>query len=663
MQFFHRHALIAAACAIRAGMLPVAAAPITVTGIPQGQANRMLEQLSGRLEYVRTRPATLWRARDAAWLMAWALRNNGYRDAEVAHAVAGGTIVLTVRSGIRYSLAGVTVTGVGKADAKRLAGLFAMPAREKQALLGGPGPWIEGNTKRAMELVNADFHSRGYWAAFVEIAGDPLDAASGAFTFHLTASPGPLFTISPAEFSGNLADKQSALHAIAAGFTGKSADTTNLNNLRAAVEAVFAKDGYQFATVAYSHRLESATLVPVLAIEARQRYRLGAITLIGLERTRAARVRALYDGVDRSVYNPEALNAIERLLMQTGAFSSVRRELVMRDDGAIDVETRFAEGRARGFATMLGAGSYEGMIAGLSYYDRNAGGTLGGYSFGGEWSSRSLLGALRWTQPVFPTAADTISASVFALSRDHEGYENLQLGGETGFSRKFGKHAVATITARGANNETSAAGLPDDVLGPASYQDASLRVDGALNHFDSHSNPRDGWLAKAWLEGGQLSGSGAYTEGGAEVIWITPLGNHKWVSARGRVEAIELAGGGELPVDKRLFNGGVDSVRGFPERELGPLANGYPLGGQGAWSMSVEHQHRLAGPLKSVLFYDAGGLADGVNPFDGRIEHSVGLGLRVDLPIGPLRFEYGYNLDRDEGEPAGAFHFAIGIEF
>ena len=44
-------------------------------------------------------------------------------------------------------------------------------------------------------------------------------------------------------------------------------------------------------------------------------------------------------------------------------------------------------------------------------------------------------------------------------------------------------------------------------------------------------------------------------------------------------------------------------------------------------------------------------------------EVAAGLGLRVDLPVGPIRLEYGRNLTREGREPSGAFHFAIGITF
>jgi outer membrane protein assembly factor BamA len=45
------------------------------------------------------------------------------------------------------------------------------------------------------------------------------------------------------------------------------------------------------------------------------------------------------------------------------------------------------------------------------------------------------------------------------------------------------------------------------------------------------------------------------------------------------------------------------------------------------------------------------------------VDVAVGLGIRADLPIGPVRLEYGHNMTRDNGEPTGAFHFAIGVSF
>src|SRR5690606_21821325 len=112
------------------------------------------------------------------------------------------------------------------------------------------------------------------------------------------------------------------------------------------------------------------------------------------------------------------------------------------------------------------------------------------------------------------------------------------------------------------------------------------------------------------------------------------------------------------------FNGGSNSVRSFPDRELGPQINGYPTGGETSWHANAELLRALAGSLKGVLFFDAGSLA---RDYDGlgsaKLNLAAGLGLRLDLPIGPVRLEYGYNLTQDPGEPNGTLHFAIGTTF
>jgi outer membrane protein insertion porin family len=122
--------------------------------------------------------------------------------------------------------------------------------------------------------------------------------------------------------------------------------------------------------------------------------------------------------------------------------------------------------------------------------------------------------------------------------------------------------------------------------------------------------------------------------------------------------------GGDLPIDLRLFNGGARSVRSFPERELGPTFDGYATGGEGMWNTNMEVVRNLSGVVKAVAFFDAGTLSRNFEDIGSSdIELATGLGLRLDLPIGPVRIEYGYNLTRDPGEPTGTLHFAIGYAY
>ena len=106
-------------------------------------------------------------------------------------------------------------------------------------------------------------------------------------------------------------------------------------------------------------------------------------------------------------------------------------------------------------------------------------------------------------------------------------------------------------------------------------------------------------------------------------------------------------------------------MRSFPERELGPeAANGIPRGGESYWVANAEYIHQFVGPVHGVLFLDAGTLnRDHHDLFSGDIKYALGLGIRLDLPIGPVRLEYGYAPNPEGREPTGALHFAIGSAF
>lgn len=641
--------------------VPAWSADLRIEGLPAGEAARVLEKMEPRLEFVRSRPPTPWRARDAAWLCERVLVESGYRDAVVRERFEGNVITLHVLTGSRHHLTGVEIDGVEPKESRRLAALVKSASSAREPTLG-PLSWRAEDTEAAVGLLASDFQSRGYWKPEVRVVGEDVVRDTGATNLRLAVAPGQRFTIGPAQISGDTGVDADALRALAAGYDGKTADTGNLNALRSTIESALSAAGYQFATVYFSPSLGERIFTPIFLIQARSKFTFGTTRVSGLERTKPERLEALYASLGRGPFHAAELNAIDARLMATGAFSSIHRELMMSEDGTIDLDVTFTEARARGFALTAGAGSYEGLILGGSWFDRNANGRLGGYSMGAEWSQRGIHGLWRWTQPMFPGLDDTLTGRFGALSRDHEGYNTWQAGGEVGWSRRFGNKATVSASFLGAYVESSADGLPEEEIGPTSYEDIAGKIEFRWLDLDNPVSPNRGWQAAASFTSGVLSDGGEYRSFASDVSWIHPMGDADWLAARASLGTI--GGPSVLPVDKRLFLGGANSVRSFPERELGPLSEGYPRGGEGFWSASLEHQHRLAGPLKSVLFADAGALASDPNPFSAEeTEFALGFGIRLDLPIGPVRLEYGHNLTRDEGEPGGSFHFAIGLKF
>src|SRR5438132_4818873 len=122
--------------------------------------------------------------------------------------------------------------------------------------------------------------------------------------------------------------------------------------------------------------------------------------------------------------------------------------------------------------------------------------------------------------------------------------------------------------------------------------------------------------------------------------------------------------GNEVPIFERLFLGGSNNLRGFPFREVGPQQNGEPIGGQSMARATLEWTLPIVEKARGALFYDTGFVNTSEWSFGfNHMASDVGVGLRLDLPIGPLRLDYGYPVMRDGYNGGGHFNFNVGYQF
>jgi outer membrane protein insertion porin family len=137
-----------------------------------------------------------------------------------------------------------------------------------------------------------------------------------------------------------------------------------------------------------------------------------------------------------------------------------------------------------------------------------------------------------------------------------------------------------------------------------------------------------------------------------------------------------------VPIFDRLYLGGSNNLRGFSFRDIGPRdRHGEPLGGQTLARATVELTFPIVEKARGAVFYDVGVVnADaydfGINTITvthftsgkatenyDNIGSDVGVGLRLDLPIGPLRVDYGFPIQTDGRSSNGHFNFNVGYQF
>jgi outer membrane translocation and assembly module TamA len=133
------------------------------------------------------------------------------------------------------------------------------------------------------------------------------------------------------------------------------------------------------------------------------------------------------------------------------------------------------------------------------------------------------------------------------------------------------------------------------------------------------------------------------------------------------VEIIE-----DLPASERFFAGGDTTIRGYALDSVGApntiTPTGFPTGGNAVLILNGELRVPVWRDVGAAVFVDGGNVFRRVTEFDfGELRGSVGFGVRYNSPIGPLRVDLGFKLDRREVggalEPRTALHFSFGQAF
>jgi len=153
---------------------------------------------------------------------------------------------------------------------------------------------------------------------------------------------------------------------------------------------------------------------------------------------------------------------------------------------------------------------------------------------------------------------------------------------------------------------------------------------------------------------------------GPRLVWAN--------SVRGGYERnLNSLDGSAIPLSYAFFLGGYTTVRGYSGTGNDRIPNGneFPVSTSTINQLIVptysdyfliksEIRYPIVDPVGGVIFYDAGQVDIGGQTFYNPYRQSVGLGLRINTPVGPLSLDYGRKLNQQPGEGPDAWHLFIG---
>jgi len=256
---------------------------------------------------------------------------------------------------------------------------------------------------------------------------------------------------------------------------------------------------------------------------------------------------------------------------------------------------------------------------------------------------------------------------LWRTAREYDTYDLTSKGVGATFGYPVWEKILGYIGYRFANNDVSnisesASSYIKDQEGKISSSGLTLTL--SRDSTDDSMFPTKGTRNNISVEytGGFLQGDTAYTKYTGSSTWFYPLPLETVFGIRGRIGYMEGREGKAIPVYDKFYLGGINSLRGL--RNVGPKdpETGDVIGGTTMLNFNVELVFPLvkSAGMKGVVFFDTGNAWESGYYLDD-MRKTAGIGIRWYSPIGPLRLEWGYVLDRKDDEAASRFEFTIGF--
>jgi outer membrane protein insertion porin family len=398
-------------------------------------------------------------------------------------------------------------------------------------------------------------------------------------------------------------------------------------------------------------------------------FRIGKIKISGNTKTRDKVIRREMRLDEGDTYNSKLLKRSYQRITNLNYFETVElnpRPLVR--EKMIDIDVNVQE-KLTGMITIGGGySSIDKFIATGEINQTNLFGKGLFLRLKADLSAVRTNYNLSITDPWFMDRPISASFSVYNEEFEFPDYDKKATGGSIGFGKELSEYVRGNITYRLedveiTNIEEGASPIVKDQEGEriTSSISPSLLRDSRDNHLD----PTRGSKNTIYTTVAGLGGDNNFVKSLFDSLWYFPF---KWgttFSLRGRIGYAKGFSGRDLPLYERFYVGGINTVRGLGFGEAGPRdVNGEVIGGEQELIFNAEFIFPIEKTirLKGVVFFDAGKSDDS---FEDVIDlrTTAGAGVRWMSPFGPIRIEWGYNIDKKFDEGSSKIEFAMGGVF
>jgi outer membrane protein insertion porin family len=591
-------------------------------------------------------------------------------------------VTFKVDEGKRYRIRRVFITGL---ETLREADILSAIQTSRYKWWNS---WLFGTGRLSMQMVSND---RNIIRQFLldnglvdgRVSEALIESRDGQLFVTFDVSEGEVYSVGRVSVAGDLFENSQ--EATLKGIKTNKGDTFNASAIREdafQISDKFSDIGYAYVNVTPQTRIDSRLrLVDIeFLVEKGKLVTVNRIEVRGNDKTYDHVIRRELTIAEQETYSGPRLRRSQQLLERLGYFEEVNitTEPAERDD-EIDLLVNVREGATGSFSVGAGYSSSDGPIANMRLSEANIFGTGRRVELDIEVGTERDSQILSINDPRFRDSQLSLGADLQRTLREYRDFDRQLAGGsitsgyplepllgewaqDISFSLRY---ELLGIKIRNVN-EDRAAQLVIDSQGSSSVSGITPRL--TRNTINNPLNPTSGSRQSIGFEITGLGGSEKYyLIDGRNQLYV-PLIDTGWGPIVGswRIRAAwgETFDGDPFPLFRRFFPGGINSIRGYRNRSLGPRdERGREYGG----SKELVNNLELIFPLvrgagfNAVIFYDLGEAYDDDQRMDlSDLRQSWGYGIRWISPLGPIRLEFGYPIDRREGESAMTTMFSFG---
>ena len=599
---------------------------------------------------------------------------------------AANTVALTFLIDEGESVRIETVTFRGNQSVSRKDVLSSMETSEWGvfSFIAGSGIFKEDELQKDLVRIRVLYESRGFLNVQV---GQPVireDRARGWLNITIPISEGFVYKVGKVELRGGEdVVPPEELRGTMELYPGDVFNRTLLLRDVQRISRAFAERGYAFADVRPATKINEPqkTADLVLDISKGQRVYIGRIELKGNTRTRENVIRREIRVTEGSLYDATGLARTRTRLQRTGYFEEIKIQEKRRPgvDEILDIEIEVKERPTGAIALGLGYNSYEAGLLTAQIREDNLFGRGWAASLSGRISGlrRDLIAS--FLEPDFRDLGFSLGGDAFFGTEEFDTFDNRREGGRIRIGKEIQDFLRVFLTYELAISRISR--VTD--LAPIFIQEQA--GDDIVESIVTPSVVYDSRNQRFFPTGGTLfsfspSLVGTFLGGNVDMYYLeADFRQYHSIGDRVRVRFLkdliasyrvnlryeEGIGGDEVPAFRRLYVTGYHQLRGFRARDIGPRdTGGEVIGGLASALFSFELTHPFIGPTQLAAFLDAGNVWESHDAFDvGDLRYGAGVGLRFVTPIGPIRIDVGYKLDKQSGERPRELHFGVGAAF